>query len=156
MYNKQLVNIFYWLGFILVIIFADQFSKRLIIVFSPYAQSQSITKFLNITLNYNSGAAFGFLANAGGWQRWFLTLCVLCCIYYILCLLIQNSARCITCCFALSLILGGAIGNLMDRFLYGYVIDFIDFHLFEYHWPAFNLADATILIGSILFMLKRH
>lgn len=106
----------------------------------------------NLTLLYNKGAAFSFLANAGGWQRWFfliLTTAVSIFIYFWLRKLKPHQRLQYT---ALALILGGAIGNLIDRAIYGYVIDFIDVYYGSYHWPAFNIADSAITIGAFLLI----
>ena len=108
---------------------------------------------LNMTLFYNKGAAFSFLSNAGGWQRWFLMT-----ISFVFSLVLVFWLRNVDknrkfLAWGLALILGGAIGNLIDRTLYGYVIDFIDFYYDYWHWPAFNIADSAISIGAGLLIL---
>lgn len=108
---------------------------------------------LNMTLFYNKGAAFSFLSNAGGWQRWFLMT-----ISFVISLVLVFWLRNVdknrkSLAWGLALILGGAIGNLIDRTLYGYVIDFIDFYYDYWHWPAFNIADSAISIGAGLLIL---
>ena len=108
---------------------------------------------LNMTLFYNKGAAFSFLSNAGGWQRWFLMT-----ISFVFSLVLVFWLRNVdknrkSLAWGLALILGGAIGNLIDRTLYGYVIDFIDFYYDYWHWPAFNIADSAISIGAGLLIL---
>jgi signal peptidase II len=108
---------------------------------------------LNMTLCYNKGAAFSFLSNAGGWQRWFLMA-----ISFVLSIVLVFWLRNVdknrkSLAWGLALILGGAIGNLIDRTLYGYVIDFIDVYYDYWHWPAFNIADSAITIGAGLLIL---
>jgi signal peptidase II len=108
---------------------------------------------LNMTLFYNKGAAFSFLSNAGGWQRWFLmTLSFVFSLVLVFWLRNVDKNRKFLA-WGLALILGGAIGNLIDRTLYGYVIDFIDFYYDYWHWPAFNIADSAISIGAGLLIL---
>lgn len=107
---------------------------------------------VNLTLLHNSGAAFSFLADAGGWQRWFfIILTVVVCIVLVgwLLRLDRNERRVAA---ALALILGGALGNLVDRIAYGYVVDFLDLYVRTWHWPAFNLADAAITLGVVLLL----
>ncbi len=108
---------------------------------------------LNMTLCYNKGAAFSFLSNAGGWQRWFL-MAISFVISLVLVFWLRNVDRNRkSLAWGLALILGGAIGNLIDRTLYGYVIDFIDVYYDYWHWPAFNIADSAISIGAGLLIL---
>ena len=101
---------------------------------------------------YNQGAAFSFLANSGGWQRWFFSGLAMVVSLGIIWMLHKNSGQRLFC-WALTLILGGAVGNLIDRLLYGHVIDFLDFHIGTLHWPAFNVADSAITVGAALFVL---
>ena len=101
--------------------------------------------------NLNPGAAFSFLAQSSGWQRWFFTVLGLAASAYILWLL-RKSLGDKMLCWALSLILGGALGNVLDRIMYGAVVDFIDLHYANWHWPAFNLADSAICIGAALII----
>jgi len=103
-------------------------------------------------LTYNKGAAFSFLASAGGWQDTFLTIVGLAASAFILYLLSRHGHQKLFSC-ALALILGGAIGNVIDRIVYGHVIDFLDFHWGGWHWPAFNLADSAIVAGAGLLIL---
>ena len=111
--------------------------------------SISINNFLNFTLAFNHGAAFSFLSNAGGWQRWFFIIFSVIVILIITYILVKekNSQY-----IAFSFVIGGAIGNLYDRILYGYVIDFIEFHYNSFYWPIFNIADIAISIGIILLL----
>jgi signal peptidase II len=113
--------------------------------------SQPVTSFLNWTLIYNSGAAFSFLAQAGGWQRWFFTGLGIIAALVMIWLIRKNASQRVFS-LALSLLLSGAIGNVIDRIAYGAVVDFIDVHYMGWHWPAFNIADSAITIGVILLI----
>lgn len=119
----------------------------------PMAQPIKVTDFLNWFLIYNPGAAFSFLSQAGGWQRWFFTVIGIVAAIVIIWLL-QKNTHDRPFCLALSLILGGAIGNVIDRLLYGAVVDFIDVHYDGWHWPAFNIADSAISIGATLIVIN--
>jgi len=119
----------------------------------PMAQPIKVTDFLNWFLIYNLGAAFSFLSQAGGWQRWFFTVIGIVAAIVIIWLL-QKNTHDRPFCLALSLILGGAIGNVLDRLLYGAVVDFIDVHYDGWHWPAFNIADGAISIGATLIVIN--
>lgn len=101
---------------------------------------------------HNAGAAFSFLANAGGWQRWFFTGVGIAAAIFIIWMLKSHPGQKLFS-FALACILGGAIGNVIDRTLYGYVVDFLDFHYAGWHFPAFNIADSTISIGAVCLIL---
>ncbi|MDO8299645.1 signal peptidase II, partial [Lacisediminimonas sp.] len=129
-----------------------QLTKIVVIQLLNYGDSRTITGFFNLVLAYNKGAAFSFLADQGGWQRWFFTGIAVVAVVFIIHLLRRNAGQRLFCT-ALALILGGAIGNLIDRVLYGHVIDFLDFHVGGWHWPAFNVADTAIVIGAALFIL---
>lgn len=141
-----------WFILSLVIVLLDQLTKywaqhSLI----PY-QPETVIKMLNFTLAYNTGAAFSFLSGAGSWHRWFfagfsITMSVVLAVW-----LARLSPRAKLQSLALSLILGGAIGNLYDRATLGHVIDFIDFYYKNYHWPVFNLADSAICVGAFLLL----
>jgi signal peptidase II len=111
-----------------------------------------LTGFFNLTLVYNTGASFGLLADMGGWQRWLFTLLALgICLWILVMLWKQPQRRLQNTAF--SLILGGALGNVTDRLAHGAVVDFLDFHLASWHWPAFNLADSGITAGAVLLVL---
>jgi len=140
-----------WLGVAVVVILADQLTKiAMSSVFHPY-EGRAITSFFNLVLVFNRGAAFSFLAAAGGWQRWaFTALGVAAAL--VICYLIKRHATQRLFCTALALILGGALGNVIDRLMYGHVIDFLDFHAGNWHWPAFNVADSAITIGAVLLV----
>ena len=112
-----------------------------------------ITSYFNLVLAYNKGAAFSFLSDQGGWQRYFFTGIALAAAIYIIYLLKKHAGQRMFC-WALALILGGAIGNVIDRLLYGHVVDFLDFHWTGWgHFPAFNIADSAICIGAALFII---
>jgi signal peptidase II len=136
-----------WLILAAIIIVADQFTKTLILGYYKLGDSTPVTSFFNIVRVHNSGAAFSFLANAGGWQRWFFTGIGAVATIFILWMLRSHHAQKLFS-FALACILGGAIGNVVDRLLHGYVVDFLDFHVKGWHWPAFNIADSAIFIGA--------
>jgi signal peptidase II len=142
-----------WLGIAAIVILLDQLSKITISKLFVYGEEKVITSFFNLVLAYNKGAAFSFLANEGGWQRHLFTAIGVGAALYIVYLLKRHSGQRMFC-WALSLILGGAIGNVIDRVLYGHVIDFLDFHWKGFgHFPAFNIADSAICIGAALFVL---
>ena len=141
-----------WLGLALIILIADQFTKVLIVGFYQLHDSTLVTRFFNVVRWHNSGAAFSFLAGSSGWQRWFFTVIGLAAAALILWLLKSHSGQKLFS-FALACILGGAIGNVIDRLLYGYVVDFLDFHWHDWHFPAFNVADSAITIGAACLIL---
>ena len=142
-----------WLGIAAIIILFDQLSKITISKLFTLGEERVITSFFNLVLAYNKGAAFSFLSNSGGWQRYFFTAIGILAAGYIIYLLKRHGGQRMFC-WALALILGGAVGNVIDRLLYGHVIDFLDFHLNAFgHFPAFNIADSAICIGAGLFIL---
>ena len=141
-----------WLGLALIILIADQFTKVLILGYYQLGDSTAVTSFFNIVRVHNTGAAFSFLASAGGWQRWFFTVLGVCAALFILWMLKSHSGQRLFS-FAMACILGGAVGNVIDRVLYGYVVDFLDFHWRGMHFPAFNIADSAITIGAIALIL---
>ena len=141
-----------WLALALVILMADQFTKVLIVGYYQLGDSTQITEFFNVVRVHNSGAAFSFLAGAGGWQRWFFTVIGISAALIILWLLKSHAGQKLFS-FAMACILGGAIGNVIDRLLYGYVVDFLDFHGLGWHFPAFNIADSAITVGAACLIL---
>ena len=141
-----------WFGIAAIFILLDQLSKITIAKLFVYGESLTVTSFFNLVLVYNKGAAFSFLAAESGWQRYFFTVIGLVAVAFILYLLKKHAGQRLFC-WALALILGGAVGNLIDRVLYGHVIDFLDFHVGGWHWPAFNVADSAICIGALMFIL---
>lgn len=141
-----------WLGLALIIVLADQFSKVMVVGNFELFQTKFITEFFNLVRVHNEGAAFSFLAGATGWQRWFfIGLGAIAAIVIISLLKAHGTLRLFS--FALACILGGAIGNVIDRIVYGHVIDFLDFHWSGWHFPAFNLADSAITLGAICLIL---
>ena len=141
-----------WLGIAAIVLLLDQITKIAITRMFEYGESHPITSFFNLVLVYNKGAAFSFLANQGGWQRYFFTVLGIAAALFIIYLLKKHAGQRLFC-WALALILGGAIGNVIDRLMYGHVIDFLDFHVKNWHWPAFNVADSAIFIGAALFII---
>ncbi|MGI4815999.1 MAG: signal peptidase II [Janthinobacterium lividum] len=141
-----------WLGVAIIVILLDQLTKLAISRLFVYGESRSMTDFFNLVLIYNRGAAFSFLAAADGWQRWaFTILGVLAAV--VIGWMLRRHGNQKMFCTALSLVLGGALGNVIDRLAYGHVIDFLDFHAGSWHWPAFNIADSGITIGAILLVI---
>ena len=141
-----------WLGLALLILIADQFTKVLILGYYKLGDATYVTSFFNVVRVHNAGAAFSFLANAGGWQRWLFTGIGIAAALFILWMLKAHAGQKLFS-FALACILGGAIGNVIDRTLYGYVVDFLDFHYAGWHFPAFNVADSTISMGAVCLIL---
>jgi signal peptidase II len=141
-----------WLGLALILLIADQFTKVLILGYYQLGDSSPVTGFFNIVRVHNSGAAFSFLSSASGWQRWFFTAIGLGAAVFIVYMLRAHPGQKLFS-FALACILGGAIGNVIDRLLHGYVVDFLDFHYAGTHFPAFNIADSAISIGAACLIL---
>jgi signal peptidase II len=137
-----------WLGLALVIVLADQLTKWWIVGHYRWGEGSHITSFFNIVRVHNTGAAFSFLASAGGWQRWFFTSIGVLAAVWIVWLLRAHAGQKLFA-LALACILAGAVGNVIDRILYGYVVDFLDFHWRDWHFPAFNVADSAITLGAI-------
>jgi signal peptidase II len=141
-----------WLGLAFIIILVDQFTKVLIVGYYHLGDSTYVTSFFNVVRAHNTGAAFSFLADASGWQRWFFTGLGVVAAAVIIWMLKSHAGQRLFG-FALSCVLGGAIGNVIDRVLHGYVVDFLDFHSHGYHFPAFNVADSAISIGAACLIL---
>ncbi|SFU61323.1 signal peptidase II Aspartic peptidase. MEROPS family A08 [Paenacidovorax caeni] len=141
-----------WLVWALVLFIADQFTKTLILGAYQLGDATPVTGFFNIVRAHNTGAAFSFLADAGGWQRWGFTAFGLVAALFIVWQLRQHPGQRLFA-FSLSSILGGAIGNVVDRLQHGYVVDFLDFHLGGRHFPAFNLADSAITVGAVCLIV---
>jgi len=141
-----------WLWFSLFVIVIDQITKTMADAMLTLYAPRPVMPFFNLTLMYNQGAAFSFLSNAGGWQKWFFTLLAIGVsggiIYWLKKLPVTEKEQAI----ALSLVLGGAIGNLIDRLMHGHVIDFIDVYYEQLHWPAFNIADSAIVLGAAILI----
>lgn len=151
--TKSSASLTPWLGIAAIVVLFDQLSKITITKTFQLGEEKVITSFFNLVLAYNKGAAFSFLQNSGGWQRYFFTAIALGAAAWIIVLLKKHGSQRMFS-WALSLILGGAIGNVIDRILYGHVVDFLDFHWSGFgHFPAFNIADSAICIGAALFIL---
>ena len=151
-FTKSSSGMLPWLGLALLILIADQFTKVLILGYYRLGDATYVTSFFNVVRVHNAGAAFSFLANAGGWQRWFFTGIGIAAAIFIIWMLKSHAGQKLFS-FALACILGGAIGNVIDRTLYGYVVDFLDFHYVGWHFPAFNIADTAISIGAVCLIL---
>ena len=143
-----------WLGLSLLAVIIDQLSKLWVAHSMQLYQSINIMPFFNLTYVHNTGAAFSFLSEAGGWQRWFFAALAIGIGTVIAVWLSRLKVQETFLAVALSLVLGGAIGNLIDRLVYGYVIDFLDVYIPSWHWPAFNVADSAITLGVVLMLLE--
>lgn len=143
-----------WLGLALVIVVADQITKYCATHWLVYGVPVAILPGLNFTLMFNTGAAFSLLSDASGWQRWFFAAVALTVSVVITLWLRQVGQREWWLPIALTLILGGAIGNFCDRLILGYVIDFIQVYYQEWSWPAFNIADSAISVGAVMLLLS--
>ncbi|MEJ8815805.1 signal peptidase II [Variovorax ureilyticus] len=146
------LGIWPWLGLALVIVIIDQFTKTLILGYYKYGDATYVTSFFNVVRAHNTGAAFSFLADAAGWQRWFFMAIGIGAAVFIIWMLKSHAGQKLFS-FSMAAILGGAIGNVIDRMMHGYVVDFLDFHLAGRHFPAFNVADSAITIGAICLIL---
>lgn len=144
-------RLLHWLGIALLIIVLDQFSKTLILGHFQLGDSRHVTDFFNVVRVHNTGAAFSFLAGASGWQRWFFVGLGAVATVFITVMLRRHGHQTLFA-WALSLILGGAIGNVVDRLLHGYVVDFIQLHWGGWYFPSFNVADSAITVGAVLLI----
>ena len=157
--SNQGAGLLKWLGLSFILLLIDQFTKVLVVGNYALGDSSYVTSFFNVVRVHNSGAAFSFLAGASGWQRWFfIGLGVVASIGIIWMLRAHAGQKLF--CFALACILGGAVGNVIDRVAYGYVVDFLDFHwsflsplFYGGHFPAFNVADSAISVGAVCLIL---
>ena len=143
-----------WLGFLLaaVVIWVDQYTKALASAELQYRVPVEITSWFDLMLAHNTGAAFSFLATAGGWQRWFLAGVALAVSLVVAVWLTRLKRSELMLGIALGLVLGGGLGNLIDRVSLGYVVDFISWHYNDWYWPAFNIADSAICVGAVLLV----
>jgi signal peptidase II len=140
-----------WLSLAALVLLADQATKWLVLQTIPLGDVIPITDFFNLVHVRNPGAAFSFLADAGGWQRWLFAVFAIG-VSALLIFMMRRAPEQRLFCFAAALVIGGAIGNLIDRLVFGEVIDFLDFHWQGWHWPAFNIADSGITVGAFLII----
>ncbi len=143
-----------WLALAGLVVILDQVTKLVILRFFALGDRVELTPFFNLILTYNPGAAFSFLADAGGWQKWVFMALALGISAWIVSML-KNHGEQRLLSLALTLIMGGALGNVIDRFAYGAVVDFLDFHWGGWHFPAFNVADSAITIGAVLLLWEQ-
>ncbi len=140
-----------WLALAAIVVLLDQITKVMILGAFQYGDIHTVTSFFDIVRAHNTGAAFSFLAYAGGWQRWFFVALALAAVVFIAVMLKRHGHQKLFS-VALSLILGGAVGNVIDRLVHGYVVDFLQVHYRGSYFPAFNLADGAITLGAILLI----
>ena len=141
-----------WLSISAVIVIVDLYTKHLIQRAFEYGEHLTFTSFFDLVRYHNEGAAFSFLSDAGGWQKWFFSGVSMIAVVVITYLLKKHQTQKLFC-FGLALVLGGAIGNLYDRLTLGYVVDFLLFHYKDWYYPAFNVADSAICVGVALLLL---
>ena len=147
-----MLNLAKWLGLSAVVLALDLYTKQLVLKALSYGEHVTVTSFFDLVRYHNEGAAFSFLAAAGGWQRMLFSGIALVASVIIIHLLRKHATQKLFC-FALALVLGGALGNLYDRVTLGYVVDFLFFHYQQYYWPAFNVADSAISVGVVLLLI---
>jgi signal peptidase II len=140
-----------WLLLSGIVIVLDQLTKWLIDSYFKVGEGMRITSFFDLVYVFNPGAAFSFLAQAGGWQRWFFVGLALVISTWLVFMLRQHAQDRLMSC-GIALVLGGALGNVIDRFVYGAVLDFLSFHVAGFYWPAFNVADSAICVGVALML----
>ena len=152
-----MTNFYKWLSLSAIIIAIDLYTKHLVQQAFLYGEHLTVTSFFDLVRYHNEGAAFSFLADAGGWQRLFFTAVSVIASVVVIYLIQKNSGNKShgqkLFCFGLALILGGALGNLYDRITLGYVVDFLFFHINTHYWPAFNVADSAICVGVATLLL---
>ena len=141
-----------WFGISAIIVVLDLYTKHLIQNAFVYGEQLTITSFFDLVRYHNEGAAFSFLADAGGWQKWFFSSISIVAVVVIIYLITKHQNQKLFC-IGLALVLGGAIGNLYDRLTLGYVVDFLSFHVNGLFWPAFNVADSAICVGVFFLLL---
>ena len=140
-----------WLSIAFAVFAIDQGTKSYIDATTSLGWSQAVTSFFNLVQVLNPGAAFSFLVGAGDWQRWFFTVLSLAVSAWIITLLRRHCSE-FRLSLALTLVLGGALGNVIDRIRFGAVVDFVQWHVAGFYWPAFNIADSAITLGAILLV----
>ena len=150
--SRNASGLLLWLGLALAVVVLDQFSKTLILGHFQLGDSQTVASFFNVVRVHNTGAAFSFLAGAAGWQRWFFVTLGVVAAGFIVWMLRSHPTQKLFC-FALTMIMGGALGNVIDRLLHGYVVDFIQLHWRGWYFPSFNLADSAITLGAVLLIV---
>jgi len=141
-----------WFVLAAAIVALDQLTKWAVLAHFAYGERREVTGFFNLVLVYNKGAAFSMFADAPGWQTPLLIAFALAAAGIVSTLILRNPGKRLLC-LGLALILGGAVGNLIDRLRFGHVVDFLDFHAMGWHWPAFNVADSGITVGAVLLIL---
>lgn len=141
-----------WLWLSVLVIVLDQITKYMASTMLVYYKPVALMPLFNLTLMHNTGAAFSFLSSAGGWQRWLFTAIALGVSVFLVLWLKRLSVQEKLQAISLALILGGALGNVIDRIRFGYVVDFLDFYYDKWHFPAFNIADSAITIGAVLII----
>ncbi|KGM06389.1 Lipoprotein signal peptidase [Methylophaga thiooxydans] len=142
-----------WLNLSVLIVILDQLTKWISVSLLDLYETVPVMPFFNFTMAHNYGAAFSFLSSAGGWQRWFFAALAVVVSVALTIWMKKLKPNAKMEAAALALIIGGAVGNVIDRFVHGYVIDFLDVYYGSYHWPAFNIADSAICIGAVLLIL---
>ena len=142
-----------WLWLTVVLLILDQATKHYVAANMALFESIPVLPFFSITYVHNLGAAFSFLADQGGWQRWFFAAIAFIASIVFLVWLKKTPKENVMLSVAFALMLSGALGNLIDRVMLGYVIDFLDFYYQQHHWPAFNVADSAIFVGAVLMIL---
>jgi signal peptidase II len=157
--NNKSPSLALWLGLALLVIVIDQFTKTLILGHFRLGDVRPVTSFFDIVRAHNTGAAFSFLAGASGWQRWFFIVLGVVAAVFIVWMLKKHPSQTLFC-FAVTMIMGGALGNVIDRALHGYVVDFLQFRfaLLEPvfrggYFPSFNVADSAITLGAVLLIV---
>jgi signal peptidase II len=151
MHETMSKRLWAWLGLSAAVALLDQLTKWIVLSNLQLGEMITVTPFFKLVLLYNPGAAFSFLADQPGWQRWFfVVLAVVICIWLFTMLRHHQHERALPLSF--SLIIGGAVGNVVDRLVHGAVVDFLYFHIDRYGWPAFNIADSAITIGVVLML----
>ncbi len=153
------LSLWFWLGLAAIVIVADQFTKTWIVNSFQLGDSRPVTSFFNIVRAHNPGAAFSFLADASGWQRWFFSALGLVVSGFIVWMIRSHPGQKLFC-FAVTMIMGGALGNVIDRLIHGYVVDFLQFRLswlepifYRGYFPSFNIADSAITLGAMCLIL---
>jgi signal peptidase II len=152
--SRRMSAVWRWFALSAAIVAADQLTKWLVLgYFENRYPRVELTGFFNLVLVFNKGAAFSLFAQAAGWQTPLLAAFALAAAVIVSVLIVRNPGRGLLC-LGLALILGGALGNLIDRLRFGHVVDFLDFHALGWHWPAFNVADSAISVGAVILILE--